>query len=94
MGLIKYRKLKGAFLLLRSEIKQILLFSLIIFVCVSIQLIYFKIYAGKFIYNSYGANPGEGFEFFHPYILEVLFSLEKDGLFIRLLLSYLLLASL
>ena len=42
-----------------------------------LQFIYWKIHAGKFVFNSYGGNPGEGFEFAHPYIREVLFSFRK-----------------
>jgi len=40
------------------------------------QLIYWKWLTGKFLYMSYN-NPGEGFEFLHPYIAEVLFSFRK-----------------
>jgi hypothetical protein len=60
--------------------KQIGIAGMIVFAIGFLQLIYFKIYAGKFIYNSYGANPGEGFEFFHPYFAEVLFSFRKGWL--------------
>lgn len=79
-GINTLNGIKERLYLLKSEIKQILVCSLIIFMCVAIQLTYFKIYAGKFIYNSYGANPGEGFEFLHPYFLEVLFSFRKGWL--------------
>ena len=41
------------------------------------QLIYWKIISGKFLFNSYGNNEGEGFEFFHPYVTEVLVSFRK-----------------
>ncbi|MEO8591225.1 MAG: hypothetical protein ABI432_17735 [Flavobacteriales bacterium] len=40
------------------------------------QLIYWKWLTGKFLYMSYN-NPGEGFEFLHPYLAEVLFSFRK-----------------
>ncbi|HMC97815.1 MAG TPA: hypothetical protein VKG92_09185 [Flavobacteriales bacterium] len=40
------------------------------------QLIYWKWLTGKFLYMSYN-NPGEGFEFLHPYFAEVLFSFRK-----------------
>lgn len=46
----------------------------------SLQLIYFKIMTGKFLYNSYGGNAGEGMEFFSPYIWQVLFSFRKGWL--------------
>jgi len=44
------------------------------------QLIYWKFLTGKFLFYSYD-NPGEGFEFLRPYLLQELFSFRK-GLFI------------
>jgi hypothetical protein len=40
------------------------------------QLVYWKIYSGHFFFYSYD-NPGEGFEFLRPYIVQVLFSFRK-----------------
>lgn len=40
------------------------------------QLLYWKMTVGKLFYNSYN-NPGEGFEFLHPYTWNVLFSFRK-----------------
>lgn len=40
------------------------------------QLLYWKITAGKWFFNSYD-TPGEGFEFLHPYTWDVLFSFRK-----------------
>ncbi|MBK9177799.1 MAG: hypothetical protein IPM46_15995 [Flavobacteriales bacterium] len=40
------------------------------------QLLYWKWMTGRWLYMSYN-NPGEGFEFFHPYTWEVLFSFRK-----------------
>jgi hypothetical protein len=59
---------------------QLILFTLIILLFGLCQSVYWKIHTGKFLFYSYGANPGEGFEFFHPYILEVLFSFRKGWL--------------
>jgi len=54
-----------------------ILFALVA-VLLSYQLVYFKILTGIFLFNSYEViNPGEGFEFLHPYIMEVLFSFRK-----------------
>ncbi|HWY37567.1 MAG TPA: hypothetical protein VNY73_03340 [Bacteroidia bacterium] len=54
---------------------------MLLFFCMGLvgfmQLIYWKIHAGKFIFDSYGGNAGEGFEFTTPYIMEVLFSFRK-----------------
>jgi hypothetical protein len=66
--------------LLITHKKQLLLFALLITAIGFPQLIYWKIYAGKWLFNSYGANAGEGFEFLHPYLYEVLFSFRKGWL--------------
>lgn len=50
--------------------------SAIIAIIGSIQIIYWKVFANHFILDSYN-NPGEGMEFFHPYIKETLFSFRK-----------------
>lgn len=60
--------------------KQLILFAIILLIIGSFQFIYWKIETGKFFFNSYGGNAGEGFEFFNPYILEVLFSFRKGWL--------------
>lgn len=60
--------------------RQFLLFSLILVLIGSFQFIYWKIHTGKFLFYSYGANPGEGFEFLTPYIFEVLLSFRKGWL--------------
>jgi hypothetical protein len=44
------------------------------------QLFYWKIITGKFLFNSYGDNAGEGFEFAHPFIWQVLLSFRKGWL--------------
>ncbi|MES2565278.1 MAG: hypothetical protein V4565_00325 [Bacteroidota bacterium] len=53
------------------------LMAFIVLVIVSYQLFYWKIITGYFLFNSYSSNPAEGLNFFHPYILEVLFSFRK-----------------
>jgi hypothetical protein len=40
------------------------------------QLIYWKLLTGKYLFYTYD-NPGEGFEFLHPYLVQVLFSFRK-----------------
>ncbi|MBN2728978.1 MAG: glycosyltransferase family 39 protein [Bacteroidales bacterium] len=76
-----FKTLKDKFVLVWSKKFQIILFSFIIIAIGLSQVIYWKIYTGEFLYYSYKANPGEGLEFFRPYIYEVLFSFRK-GLFI------------
>ena len=56
--------------------KQMIVFIIIMAAIGSLQIIYWKIYSGSFIYYSY-VNPGEGFEFLSPYLIKVLFSFRK-----------------
>lgn len=42
-----------------------------------IQFYYWRSLTGEWIYYSYSNNPGEGFRFFPPYIMEFLFSFRK-----------------
>ncbi len=65
---------------MRQHWTQILIFSLIILFLGSFQIAYWKIYTGKFLFTDYGGNVGEGFEFAHPYLLDVLFSFRKGWL--------------
>ncbi len=60
--------------------KDLLLGALIILIFGSFQLIYYKVITGKFLFNSYGGNAGEGMEFLNPYIWQVLFSYRKGWL--------------
>ncbi|MCK4700214.1 MAG: hypothetical protein KAT38_07760, partial [Bacteroidales bacterium] len=68
------------FNLLVRQKKQVILFLVILLIIGSLQFIYWKIFTGKFLYNSYGANAGEGFEFMRPYTLKMLFSFRKGWL--------------
>ena len=68
------------FNLLVRQKKQVILFLIILLIIGSFQFVYWKIFTGKFLYNSYGANAGEGFEFLHPYTLKTLFSFRKGWL--------------
>ena len=68
------------FNLLVRQKKQVILFITILLIIGSFQFIYWKFFTGKFLFNSYGANAGEGFEFLRPYTLKVLFSFRKGWL--------------
>lgn len=46
---------------------------------VAIQLLYWKLYSGHWLFYSYD-NPGEGFRFFPPYLTKFLFSFRKGWL--------------
>jgi hypothetical protein len=75
-GVYNKQTLTDKFRLLLKYWKQIFVFAVIIFLIALPQFIYWKWIIGKYLYMSYN-NPGEGFEFFHPYIKEVLFSFRK-----------------
>lgn len=75
-GVFSWSDLKNKLALLISKKTQLIVFSSILILIGSIQIIYWKIYSGSFIYYSY-VNPGEGFEFLWPYTLKVLFSFRK-----------------
>lgn len=66
--------------LFRRNWNSVLAAGLIIFGFGALQLIYFKLFTGKFLFYSYGNNAGEGMEFFSPYIYQVLFSFRKGWL--------------
>jgi len=68
--------LKEKLRLLLTKYKQLIIFTLVLILIGMVQLVYWRIYSGKFIYYSY-VNPGEGFEFLWPYTLKVLFSFRK-----------------
>lgn len=44
---------------------------------ISLQFIFWKITSGEFLIDSYANNPGEGFDWLHPYIYQFLFSFKK-----------------
>jgi hypothetical protein len=58
----------------------------LLMVIASPQLVYWKAQTGQFLYDSYN-NPGEGFEFLHPYLFEFLFSGRKGWLLYSPLLA-------
>ncbi len=71
------KSIKDRIELLRSQNIKILTIGIIAFLLLSLQFIYWKFSAGKWIYNSYG---NEGFYFNHPEIIRGLFSYRKGWL--------------
>ena len=59
--------------------QQIGVFVIILILIGSLQLIYWKIYAGKYIFYSYRGNAGEGFEFLSPIFQKYYLVLGRDG---------------
>lgn len=69
--------LKSKWQLLCREWKHVLVFFVLVLLILFPQLLYWKTQTNQWLFDSYGNNPGEGFEFLHPYIYEVLFSFRK-----------------
>lgn len=65
--------------LLKKESKQLLIFFILLILIGSVQLIYWKIYAGSFIYDSY-THPGEGLDILFPHTIKTLFSFRNGWL--------------
>lgn len=65
--------------LFKANRRQLLWFVLIMLFIGFIQMLYWKIHSGRFVYYSY-INPGEGFEFLDPYTFKVLFSFRNGWL--------------
>lgn len=62
--------------LCREKFPQLLVSAVIMGVIGSVQLIYWKIYSGHFLIDSYN-NPGEGLDFLYPHLAGTLFSFRK-----------------
>jgi hypothetical protein len=75
-GVHDLQSFKKKWILLTTHLNHVLLVVAAGVVTILPQLIYWKIYTGSFIFYSY-ATPGEGMDFFTPYIREVLFSFRK-----------------
>lgn len=73
-------ELKKRFEILTKDFNRFLLVTFVFLSVFIPQMVYWKIITGDFIFNSYYSNPGEGFEFSHPFLLEVLFSFRKGWL--------------
>jgi len=64
--------------LIRRNIMQVVIMILCLFLVVSFQLVYWKVYAGSWLYYSY--EKGEKLQFLAPYLWKVLFSYKKGWL--------------
>ncbi len=62
--------------LFSKNISHIIVAFFFAFIIGAIQLVYWKFTTGNWLFYSYN-NAGEGFDFSHPYILQVLFSFRK-----------------
>lgn len=56
--------------------KYVLIVIISFIVLVFMQMLYWKVYAGKFVFNSYN-NPGEGLDLLSPHTFNSLFSFRK-----------------
>lgn len=66
--------------LLAAHKSHVILMMGIVAVIGSSQLIYWKLFTGKLLYDSYGNNAGEGMELLSPYTGKFLFSFRKGWL--------------
>lgn len=64
----------------KNERKNAIAICCSVLAILSIQSIFWKITTGHFIINSYMNNAGEGFDWFTPYTIDVLFSFRKGWL--------------
>jgi len=71
---------KNKFNILLKHKYQVLTLVLVLVVFGFFQFVYWKIYTGKFLFNSYGGNAGEGLELLSPYTRQFLFSFRKGWL--------------
>lgn len=79
-GVTNWNGLKNKAITIWSENRKSLIVSVLVaFAIISLQLTYWKVYTGHFIYNSYH-NVGEGLDLLSPHILNVLFSFKKGWL--------------
>lgn len=71
-----WRQFTFRFKVIKINLYYVLAFMVPALLIGSIQLWYWKSVSGEWLFYSYN-NPGEGFRFFPPYILEFLFSFRK-----------------
>ena len=71
-----WRQFTFRFKVIKINLYYVLAFMVPALLIGSIQLLYWKNVSGNWLFYSYD-NPGEGFRFFPPYILEFLFSFRK-----------------
>ena len=62
--------------LCKNKLPQLMASAVIVGLIGSLQLLYWKTYAGHFLIDSYN-NPGEGMDFLHPHLAGTLFSFRK-----------------
>ena len=62
--------------LLQKNFPQLVVSAIIVCAIGSLQMVYWKIYSGHLLIDSYN-NPAEGLDFFYPHIFGVLFSFRK-----------------
>ena len=79
-GVTNWNELKKKVITIWNENRKSLIVAILVALAIiSLQLSYWKVYTGHFIYNSYH-NVGEGLDLLTPHILNVLFSFKKGWL--------------
>ena len=70
------KSFKAKFELLSSHLPQLIVSTAIVCAIGSLQMVYWKIFSGHFLIDSYN-NPAEGLDFLFPHLYGVLFSFRK-----------------
>jgi len=75
-GISSKESFRQKLILIKSNYRHVLILAIGAFIAGLPQLLYWKYSTGHWLYYSY-VNAGEGFDFMHPYLLQVLFSFRK-----------------
>ncbi|MBK9416902.1 MAG: hypothetical protein IPN62_06285 [Flavobacteriales bacterium] len=75
-GMVSFRRWRDQAGLWWNARGQVLVVATLVLAVAMLQFLYWKKLTGRYLYMSYN-NPGEGFDFLRPYLLEVLFSFRK-----------------
>jgi hypothetical protein len=78
-GISNIQSFRDKISLVKSNFTHLILLILAVIIAGFPQLLYWKYSSGHWLFYSYN-NAGEGFDFTHPYIKEVLFSFRKGWL--------------
>ncbi|MCX6234664.1 MAG: hypothetical protein NT175_08075 [Bacteroidetes bacterium] len=79
-GIIDKQSIREKLNLISQNKRQVIIAVLIAGLILFMQLIYYKVFTGKFLFYSYSGNAGEGFEFLNPPTLTFLFGFTKGWL--------------
>jgi hypothetical protein len=85
-GVYNKESFLGKLKMLREHYGMVLLAGILLFLTVFMQMIYWKLHAGKWLYYSY--EEGEKIRMFAPYFMRVMFSFKKGWLVYTPLMAF------